>query len=70
MRKIAVKITALILVLLSLTSTFVSGAAVVANELDAEESTVAVSEESGETAQSRRCSCTDSQAPAALQGNP
>lgn len=51
MRKIAVKITALFLVLLSLTSTFVSGAAVVANELDAEESTVAVSEESGETAQ-------------------
>lgn len=51
MRKIAVKITALFLVLLSLTSTFVSGAAVVANELDAEESTVAVSEDAGETEQ-------------------
>lgn len=51
MRKIAVKITALILVILSLTSTFVSGAAVVANELDAEESTVAVSEDAGETEQ-------------------
>ena len=51
MRKIAVKIIALILVLLSLTSTFVSGAAVVANELDAEESTVAVSEDAGETEQ-------------------
>lgn len=44
MRKTVVKIIALILVLLSLTSTIVSGAAVVADELEAEETTVAVTE--------------------------
>ena len=40
MRKIAVKITALILVLLSLSSTFISGAAVIADEIEATETVV------------------------------
>lgn len=40
MRKIAVKITALILVLLSLSSTFISGAAVIADEIEANETVV------------------------------
>lgn len=63
MRKIAVKITALVLVLLSLTSSFISGAAVAADEIASEKTAVAASETAGEESEEATEKPSDSAVP-------